>query len=1438
MEPWGRDFFLFTRKDLPLFRPFGNKPFQSALAIALSLSMVGLGPIDSPVSASTPDPLDDICNQAATGGTIKAITDTSGTRFCRHTFTTVGSSTFVVRDSRITRVDYLVVAGGGGGAARDVGGGGGAGGLLSNLKPGGTNTLGLAVSSNTAVAVVVGVGGSGSNLQTGLGTGDSGAESSLGTTISAAGGGGGGNFGTRGGNGGSGGGNGGYALIDTAASLATPTGQGNPGGTQTGTAGVRTSQAGGGGGGFSAAGENGTATTAGNGGDGGDFSSFIGADIGDAGWFAGGGGGAQHRNVYRDFGRLGGDGGRGGGGGQPVNATSSGASGTPGTANTGGGGGSATANGGSTPNGSGGNGGSGIVVVRYAIPNPIVELPPSTQQANINQNLLVANMNTRGASVTPQLRFVGGPVTANIAITFGEVAITNLNGATATGSYSAGDFTSSISISGTATQVNAALATLTVRSSAEGMATLRVSAADSPREGTANGETIIYFSGSEILVPGSAVSGETGNWIGVSGVQLSGFSQNVTVTIDSSDATNVKLRLEDLIASSPGQITAPQANLSSFSRGSSGSPTIVINGPVSEVNSALASLEVLADDPSSASVTIQASAGDGQVFEGNGHTYRIVRLNRGITWMDAFAAAAASKIPASGGGFCQGYLVTITSEAERRYVNGKVGGQLVWLGASDQSTARIINGEHLSYVVAAHRLNGDDDATAESKAQEGDFFWVTGPERGRLISSGNWRGSARPVSNQDSVEGYIGINGTRTNYPWGNGEPNNFKSDIPGEDFAHILRNGNWNDYAWNNGSVRSFVIEYGGIKATANHQSYVGAPLGTPKALKEFEQVLDQNLTNPDYVGVKEPCLGVSSDTNKSSSFSLSIVPPPAPTATIGNVTNVSYTPNATPVNSQTDLTLNANLVNDGATTSTIEFEYKVSLDPVASFTGSTKVSAVATTGTGYEIDLAGQPNDHFVHYRLVASFQGGISSITTESATVRTLASPTVNTVSAAASAFDKNANTFTLTLTGTINANNVDNTSTANNIRSARFLFSENPDLSGATAHTVASPLPTGNTTTTVTLVRTNLAAGKTYFYALEATNDAGTNLGATLSIAESGVPSVTIEPAIVNADGSVTLKGTVNPNLAALSKVEFELDTSPSSDPRRLEVAHGSQDGSSPITFSYLVNDAVAGDYAFKLVAQNSKDAMEVQSSSLTFNILSALPPTNLSGAPRSGGGARVSWRAPTGGAGIVDFEVLVAEVVSENCTTYSSYPDTFSAAGDHSLTSLEPETEYCIKVVSSSLAGNSEPSEIIRVTTLAAASAGGSGFFAGIGSDLLTQSDKPTLRLRFALQRKAPTAKQSRRISALASELAPGSKVLCRSYIAPRKGTKKQRKQASRLARIVCAEFVNQPQLSVSFDRRRPADANKLARAKSHPIRVEVRVNGVRISANTRHYGSR
>jgi hypothetical protein len=1260
------------------------------------------------IQSQSPTELDDICNQAATGGTIKAVT-IGADIFCRHTFTTVGSSTFTVRDSRISRVDYLVVAGGGGGADRVSGGGGGAGGVVSNLKPGGTNSSGALVTANTPISVVVGAGGAGGQVvATNTIVSEQGGNSSFGSLPNAVGGGPGGRYAEDSLSrlaGGSGGGSGRH--LNTSNSSAT-SGQGNSGGRGSGTTG-----GGGGGGGAGAVGANApasatdSASQGGAGGAGLDYSTFFGSDIGNSGWFAGGGAGAAS-NASTAAQALGG---QGGGGNEGVRDSGGGFAGV---ANTGGGGGAAR----NYSSGNGGNGGSGIVVVRYALPTPKVQLPPSTQQATIGQDVVVTTMNSRGPAVSPRIFGLGGNVTANVSITFGEVSITDLHGATAADSYAQGEFQSSITVSGTATQVNAALETLTVKSAAEGLGTLTVSANDTPRENSASAQTIIYFSGSEILVPTTTVTGETLQWRNVDQVtgqpvKLEGFSENVTVTIDSNQPNNVRFRLQGLSAQNPGQITAPQANLAAFASGSNGAGVIVINGPVSEVNSALASLQVWADSTSNATVTVQASAGAGQVFDGNGHTYRIVRLNRSISWMQAYAAAAATKIPASGGGYCQGYLVTITSEAERRYVNSKVGGQLVWLGASDQPSTRgvdadgnpapyILNGEEMSYVTAAHMLNGDTRSAADAKAIEGDFYWVTGPERGTLLSSGNWRGTVqtgtRPISNQSPAEAFRDINGNIGNYPWGNGEPNNFKLDDPGEDFAHILTNGNWNDYRWNNGSVRAFVIEYGGIRATANHKTYPNAPLGTVKDLNDFEAQIDQNLTDPDYVGVREPCLGVSADTNKSATFALNLLPRPEPRATLGNVTGVGYTPNASPANSQTDLTLNADVSLDGATIASIEFEYTVtSPGASADFTSATKVSASTTTGSGYKVDLTAQPNESFVNYRLVVTFAGGIASITTASASFRTLAAPTVLTGDAAISGGLSSSNSYTMTLDGTINANNVTSSDALNNITAAEFLVGESADLSDAVSYRVTSALPTGNSDTRVALDIENLVAGKTYYFALRATNAAGTNTGGIRSFSVAGAPNVTTLQPSFAADGMVVLSGRVNPNLETLIKVEISLDAINVADPdtRLLEIVHNAPDGNVEIEYSYEIPELTAGDYVFRLEAENSLGRSV--GNIVHFSVVGPGVPTSLQGSAVSATSISINWQAPAAGATVIDYQIEYAEY-SGVCGSYQIYPALPSTLTQRVLTDLRPDTEYCLRVSSVALNGVSGATDVVTIKT--------------------------------------------------------------------------------------------------------------------------------------------
>ena len=133
-------------------------------------------------------------------------------------------------------------------------------------------------------------------------------------------------------------------------------GQGNAGGTGV-TSGASAGEAGGGGGGAGSAGLNATFAKAGNGGTGLPYSI-----TGNLEYYAGGGGGGSDLSAT-----LAGQGGIGGGGGGNANGLVGGtAAGANGASNTGGGGG------GGGGQAVGGNGGSGVVVLRYRVPQVAV----------------------------------------------------------------------------------------------------------------------------------------------------------------------------------------------------------------------------------------------------------------------------------------------------------------------------------------------------------------------------------------------------------------------------------------------------------------------------------------------------------------------------------------------------------------------------------------------------------------------------------------------------------------------------------------------------------------------------------------------------------------------------------------------------------------------------------------------------------------------------------------------------------------------------------------------------------------------------------------------------------------------------------------------------------------------------------------------------------
>jgi len=272
----------------------------------------------------------------ATGGTITDY-NIGGTYYRKHVFTSGG--TFSVSDVGTGTIDVLIVAGGAGGGSRHAGGGG-AGGLLYETDHS------VVVNDYT---VTVGDGGVGGVYNS---TSQSNGDDSIFDSLTAIGGGYGGNiFPERiPQDGGSGGGTEEWSSVvgQGLQPGSTDGGYGNDGGL---TAGIGNT-GGGGGGGANEVGAAGNLIKGGDGGDGRDYSTFFDNDIGDNGYFAGGGGGCA---AYVS--EPAGTGGIGGGGDGAINADTA----DSGTANTGGGGGGSRGNGA----GNGGAGGSGIVIIRY-----------------------------------------------------------------------------------------------------------------------------------------------------------------------------------------------------------------------------------------------------------------------------------------------------------------------------------------------------------------------------------------------------------------------------------------------------------------------------------------------------------------------------------------------------------------------------------------------------------------------------------------------------------------------------------------------------------------------------------------------------------------------------------------------------------------------------------------------------------------------------------------------------------------------------------------------------------------------------------------------------------------------------------------------------------------------------------------------------------------
>ena len=229
---------------------------------------------------------------------------------------------------------------------------------------------------------------------------------------------------------------------------------------------------------------------------------------------------------------------------------------------------------------------------------------------------------------------------------------------------------------------------------------------------------------------------------------------------------------EDRLYPSSGTDISGKINYSFSS--TTGILTLSGTATIAEYQAALRAVKYqnLSDNPDTSARSISITIGNAVALTINGTTHYYEYVSGSYTWTAAKAAAEARTFQG-----LTGYLATITSQTENDFIKEKLQAD-AWMGASDDYT----------YINAATGAT----TYASQSAAEGKWYWVAGPEKGTLISTGN----TNPVT---ASNGYAYWNGS---------EPNNSGSNEHyGEIYSSGASPGKWNDLP--NSSTLPFVVEY-----------------------------------------------------------------------------------------------------------------------------------------------------------------------------------------------------------------------------------------------------------------------------------------------------------------------------------------------------------------------------------------------------------------------------------------------------------------------------------------------------------------------------------------------------------------------------------------------------------------------------------------------------
>lgn len=254
----------------------------------------------------------------------------------------------------------------------------------------------------------------------------------------------------------------------------------------------------------------------------------------------------------------------------------------------------------------------------------------------------------------------------------------------------------------------------------------------------------------KVVDPGLAIS---------SGSNISGFKVTISSGLKPSDVLSYTGTL-------PSGITVTSYN--------SGTGVLTFNGSTTAANWESLLRTVTYENTNTAEYgqrTITFSAGNLSA-SANGHFYELMNAN--VDWNTAKTNATAQSYLGM-----TGYLATITSAVENAFIRQLINTD-AWMGASDEFS----------------EINAATGTTTyvDQVASEGNWYWVTGPEKGTMFSAGNITPVTQP--------------GEYAN--WEISEPSNSSGEHFGEVYSIGATPGTWNDLS--SSVLMPYIIEYGGL--------------------------------------------------------------------------------------------------------------------------------------------------------------------------------------------------------------------------------------------------------------------------------------------------------------------------------------------------------------------------------------------------------------------------------------------------------------------------------------------------------------------------------------------------------------------------------------------------------------------------------------------------